>query len=86
MSEYSIHMMYEMFGRDPEHKCKECTNLMRVVNESRFKCSVWGYSGSTASDFRKKWDACGMFNRTYAGTPTKEIAKHMPRKWKYGEN
>lgn len=87
MSKHSIQVMYDLFGRDEKHKCKECSNLERLSEgSSRFKCKVWGYSASSASDFRKKWDACGKFNKEHKDKPVKEIARHLPRKWKYGEN
>ena len=69
MSKHSIQVMYDLFGRDEKHKCKECSNLERLrEGSSRFKCKVWGYSASSASDFRKKWDACGKFNKEHKDT------------------
>lgn len=72
-----IDIMHDLFGELPGHKCKDCSNLYKyTANRSWFKCTVWGYSSSVASDFRQKWTACGMYNKTYDQIPIKDWYKH----------
>lgn len=54
--------MRQTYGRKDDAKCGECANLI-AFRQSRtwFKCKVYGVSSSEASDWRKKWPACGKF-------------------------
>jgi len=58
-----IEAMYERFGRS-EGKCKDCIHLKRG-SWNYPKCEVYGMTASEASDFRLKYDACGLFNKPY---------------------
>lgn len=56
--------MHSTHGHGPvEAKCGQCTHLhQHQVGYSRFfKCHIYGRTGSNASDWRKKWEACGRF-------------------------
>lgn len=76
----NIEIMHSMFGKLPEHKCGECSNLITyTANRRWFKCLVFGESCSENSDFRKKWTACGMFCKEYTGTPIKDYVKRAPK-------
>lgn len=76
----NIDIMHSMFGKTPEHKCGECSNLYtHRYSRAYHKCEVWGHSSSESSDWRKKWTACGMFCKEYTGTPIKDYAKRSPR-------
>lgn len=59
-----IELMHMQFGRS-NGQCKGCSNFLRIQAGSRqvFKCAVYGQTASAASDWRAKWEACGMFNR-----------------------
>ena len=61
-----IDLMYATFGVDPQcRKCKDCPCLVRVSTTGRayYKCSVYGQSSSTATDWAGKWMACGRFGK-----------------------
>lgn len=61
-----IDLMHATFGIDPQcRKCRDCPCLVRVSPTSRayYKCSVYGQSGSTATDWAGKWLACGRFGK-----------------------
>lgn len=57
-----IHM-HAVHGHGPEdRKCGECAHLTTVgFNRRYFKCRLSGVTRSDSSDWRKKWEACGMF-------------------------
>lgn len=46
------------------------------------RCAVYGVSGSAASDWAKKWTACGMYGHpaSKGDTPLFERLKHAKRK------
>lgn len=80
MAKRNIEIMHSLFGICDGHTCGECDNLMmHAYSRNYFKCAVWGNSCSVSSDWRKKYQACGMFNREYSDIPVKEYVKHMPR-------
>lgn len=63
-----IELMHHIFGEIPEHKCGECSNLRQYHYNRRGyrKCKVYGDTRSVASDWSKKYTACGCFNCEYA--------------------
>lgn len=76
-----IKLMHELFEIDEEHQCKTCSNFCtHSYSRTYHKCSVYGISNSESTDWRCKWQACGMYNKDYNGTPIKDYAKHLPRK------
>lgn len=66
-----IELMHEVFGKDPEHKCNECSNFIcyRWNHKNYYKCKVYADTDSEASDWRIKYIACGMFNQEWSGKP-----------------
>jgi hypothetical protein len=69
----TITMMLKRFGRlDPARTCGECGHLLTRTpgNYSYFKCELFRDSGSSASDWRKVWPACGRFKE---GEPDGEL-------------
>lgn len=60
-----IEAMHRLFGVEPEHKCGECSNLIseRYHDKTYRKCKVYGVTNSEASDWAKKYEACGLFNK-----------------------
>ena len=75
-------LMYKQFGMCDGHVCGECSNLMAVRANDRplHKCRVYGNTSSEASDWAKRWLACGMFNKPYTGGPIMELVlKSNPR-------
>lgn len=54
--------MYTIYKKTPGKKCRDCKYL--TYHEARirwYKCEKYGASMSSATDWRLKWDACGLF-------------------------
>lgn len=75
--------MYGRFGVSLDHKCKECSNFLRIGRNGKtyFKCSVYGDSCSSATDWRANMIACGFFNENYSGISIIELTRNrrMPK-------
>lgn len=57
-----IDLMHAMFGK-AEGECAECRHFEKHWrNVKYFKCRVYGVSASEATDWRKKYPACGLKN------------------------
>lgn len=71
------HLMYRQFGHCDGHTCGECSNLVegRYHDKILRKCKVYGMTHSEASDWAKRWLACGMFNKTYTGGPIIQLVR-----------
>ena len=75
-----IKLMYQLFGSDSEHKCKECSHLIIIQENKRYnKCKCYGITNSESTDWRQKWNACGLYNKEYNGNPIIDVKKHMAR-------
>ena len=72
-----IHLMHKFFGLCEGHACRECSNLVEEPYHGKMyrKCKVYGLTNSEASDWAKRWPACGMFNKTYKGRMVIEAVK-----------
>ena len=70
-------LMYKLFGTCDGHTCGECSNLVEEPYHGKMyrKCKVYGLTNSAASDWARRYLACGMFNRTYKGRPNIELVK-----------
>ena len=70
-----IDLMHKHFGVCDGHTCRECSNLVEEPYHGRMyrKCKVYGQSNSEATDWAKRWLACGMFNGNYNGRPIVEL-------------
>lgn len=71
MAVRKIELMYRQFGKRVGHTCGMCAHLLsgRYHDKVYRKCEVYGLTHSEASDWAKRWTACGMFNREYTGRP-----------------
>lgn len=71
MAVRKLELMHRQFGRFEAHLCGECSNLIagRYHDKTYRKCKVYGLTHSQASDWAKRWTACGMYNKTYTGRP-----------------
>lgn len=71
MAVRKLELMHRQFGRCETHVCGECIHLVseRYHDKTYRKCKVYGLTNSEASDWAKRWTACGMFNKAYAGRP-----------------
>ena len=63
-----IDKMHELFGRG-DGLCGKCQHFQQFHYHDRDyqKCEVYGISNSEATDWRQKWDGCGLFNKPYGG-------------------
>lgn len=70
-----IDRMHALFGVDEHHKCGECSNFVcgRYRSKILKKCRAYGLTHSQASDWAKRWTACGLFGREYAGRTVIEL-------------
>ena len=66
-----IETMHNLFGKTEGKHCKDCDNLIK--HGSYYKCKYYGESSSNATDWRLKYDACGLFNK-----PNGEINMDVP--------
>lgn len=65
-----IVVMHARHGRAAKGVCGECRHLLRVgYTRTYFKCELFGKSSSQASDWRKRWPACGQFELKGKDTP-----------------
>lgn len=60
--------MHEVYGKSPQHKCRDCCNLTRIVTvggvrrKVYLKCKAYGDSGGEATDWGLNFMACGLYN------------------------
>ena len=69
--------MHARFGVLSDKRCEDCSNLIKGYCGNTFvrKCTVYGATHSGASDWRKKYVACGMFNKEWNGAKIIEVCK-----------
>jgi hypothetical protein len=60
-----IAYMHQVYGVTPGERCRDCKLLVSYhANSSPVnKCLKYGDSRSVATDWRQKWDACGLFEK-----------------------
>lgn len=80
-----IELMHRLFGKTEGHTCRECCNLVEGRYHDRIlrKCKVYGLTHSEASDWAKRWLACGMFNKPWDKEPV--IRQVVPERKKKEE-
>lgn len=73
-----IDEMHRRFGVLSDKRCEDCDNLIKGYCGNTFvrKCTVYGATHSEASDWRKKYIACGMFNKEWKGYPIIRVLKN----------
>lgn len=84
MIERRIAAMHKRFGTNYGLCCKECSHLISGMWHDRnyYKCEIYGMSHSEASDWRRSWMACGMYNVPQdmgRWVPLMEQIKHSPK-------
>lgn len=76
-------MMHRMYGKTTDRKCGECRSLIKVQAGGKvvYKCLRYGDTRSTASDWRLKYEACGLFDKPIPRywKPAIEVVKHLPK-------
>ena len=73
MADRKITAMHREYGKDIAHRCADCPNLCIHATTSRtlYKCIAYGVSASAATDWAKRWTACGLCGKPIA-------ADHVP--------
>lgn len=64
MASKKIELMHDRYGQRPEHTCGECCNFKqhRFVSGT-YKCMVYGSSSESETNWRRRYVACGHFNK-----------------------
>ena len=64
-----IDLMHRLFGI-ADGKCGNCCHFVQGRYHDRIlrKCEVYGLTHSEASDWAKRWQACGLFNKETTAT------------------
>lgn len=60
----SLGLMWRTYGRRESKKCGTCAHLVINLGNTGnryFKCELYGITSGAATDFRKKWTACGKW-------------------------
>lgn len=72
-----IDLMHHLFGALPDFRCEDCNHLIKGLYNTKFlrKCTVYGATHSEASDWRKKWVACGLYNKDWNGGEIIRVSK-----------
>lgn len=62
MPDRKIAAMYREYGRGWGYKCGDCPWLYKTLAGKKvlYKCAAYGESRSEATDWVKKWEACGL--------------------------
>ena len=69
-----IDLMHRQFGKCDGHTCGECSNLIGSPG-SYYKCKAYGATSSEASDWAKRWLACGLFNKPWGDKPIMRLVQ-----------
>lgn len=59
-----IDLMHKRYGKTIGMICGNCDHFfVRTWDKRYFKCEVYGDSSSEATDWAKRYAACGLFNK-----------------------
>lgn len=78
MAKRKIDLMHDMFGYG-DGRCGDCPHFEKFHyrDHDYQKCNVYGITNSEATDWRQKWEGCGLFGKSYGGDiPIVETVKH----------
>ena len=69
MNARKIDLMHQTFGKTDGKICGACKNLESIFTGKRTisKCKVYGKTSSEATDWAKKWAACGLYGKEWNG-------------------
>jgi hypothetical protein len=78
-----IKAMHKRYGTTEGKKCKDCCNLIEHRYAKKyFKCTAYGTSSSISTDWAKKWQACGLFNKPVESDNRRaaniKVEEHIP--------
>ncbi len=58
----TIERMHLAYGQTPGRECGECVHLRRIQYAKTYlKCAHYADTRGAATDWRARWDACGLF-------------------------
>lgn len=80
-----IDLMHRQFGKCEGHTCRECSNLIKG-SWNYTKCKIYGDTPSQASDWTQKWEACGMFNKSWDNKPIIRLVRPSRKEREEQEN
>ena len=65
MATRKIELMHQRYGKQPGMRCGDCCHLYqsRYKGKEYTKCDVYGLSHSEATDWAKRYAACGLCNK-----------------------
>lgn len=68
MTGRKIAAMHREYGKNTAHRCADCPNLCIYATTSHtlYKCIAYGVSASEATDWAKRWTACGLYGKPLA--------------------
>lgn len=68
-----IELMHQLFGVG-EGRCCECSHFVegQYMSKNLKKCEIYGLTHSEATDWAKRWTACGLKNKE---TPHQDIIR-----------
>ena len=77
-----IELMHWLYGKKDTHTCGECSNFVSGRYNDRIlrKCEVYGLTHSEASDWAKRWCACGHFDKEPTGRPVITMKRYYATK------
>jgi hypothetical protein len=59
-----IEKMHIAYGPHPPDHCGDCLHfLVREASRNYFKCALYGVTRGAATDWQKRLEACGKFER-----------------------
>lgn len=84
MPDRKIIAMHKEYGRAYGCRCRDCPHLHTVELRSGrryFKCSAYGESSASSTDWAQRWEACGLFGRELerGHIPLLDRIKHQSR-------
>lgn len=66
MSEDKITKMHRQYGESTGNFCKDCCNIVTKFYANRYyKCKAYGESNAESTDWRLKYEACGLYNKPF---------------------
>ena len=76
MTDTKIKAMHRFHGKDHQHKCKDCCNLIEKYWQRKYhKCLVYGDSNAPSTDWAKSYVACGHFDIPFDPDRENEVRK-----------
>lgn len=82
MADRKIAAMHKEYGHAWGKRCGDCPWLYSAEMRSGrryYKCAAYGSSSAESTDWAKKWEACGLIDKTLPDVSLLERLKHAAR-------